>query len=96
MALEVGKHVRHAFKTDRDLLDERPRVTKKSLKDDENEEDEILTITCKEVESPIQSKKDSRSTTDPDMSLITDFQLITDLRVCHNNFKCFYSTLFLC
>ena len=90
MALEVGKHVRHAFKTERDLLEERPRVTRKDFKEDEKEEeDEILTITCKEVETPIQSKE-AGNTVDPDMSLITDFQLITDLRVCCNHFENFF------
>ena len=66
--LEVGKRVRHSFRTNRDLLDERPG----SDKDDE----EISTITCHDLIS-----KEKQHLPDPDASLITDFQLVTDLRV---------------
>lgn len=55
--------------------------TAKDTEEELKEEDEISTITCKEVEKPVQSKKKASAAADPDMSLITDFQLITDLRV---------------
>lgn len=75
--LEVGKQVRHAFRTERD---ERPRVKRKEAEKEEEEENEILPITCKEVQEDTKPRVGEGST-DPDVSLITDFQLITDLRV---------------
>lgn len=66
--LEVGKRVRHGFRNSRDLLDERPCSDK--------DEEEISTITCHDLTS-----KDKHQLPDPDASLITDFQLVTDLRV---------------
>ena len=72
------------------MLDERPRVKTKKRGErkegakredgEEEEEDEILPITCQEVQGQ-SGAKGSKEQADPDMSLITDFQLITDLRV---------------
>ena len=68
--LEVGKRVRHGFKNSRDMLEERPRVGSPP-------EEEIETITCHDI------KKGGGKglTPDPDMSLITDFQVVSDLSV---------------
>jgi hypothetical protein len=65
VAVDIGKFVRHQFRTSSDLLEKRPEST---------EDDEISTITCQEVH-----KKEGKLI-DPDASLISDFQLITDLR----------------
>lgn len=67
--LEVGKRVRHQFRNSRDMLDERPS-------DDMSHDDEdIPTITCHDL----QTKEEKAKLPDPDTSLITDFQLITNL-----------------
>ena len=84
--------MRHAFRTEKDLLDERPRVKtkrerrrerKEGAKREEGEEeddDEILPITCQEVQGQ-SGAEGGKEQADLDTSLITDFQLITDLRV---------------
>ena len=56
------------------MLDERPRSS--VLK--EEEEEEIQTITCHDIKSKESGKG---MTPDPEMSLITDFQVISDLSV---------------
>ena len=63
--VEVGKRVRYGFRTDKDLLEERP------------DEEEISTLTCHGI------NQGQPSTPDPNDSLITDFQLITDIRVSY-------------
>ena len=76
--------MRHAFRTERDLLDERPRVRSKRTgegkREEEEEEDEIPTITCQEVQGQRRTEG-TKEHVDPNVSLITDFQIITDLRV---------------
>ena len=79
--LEVGKRVRHQFRNSRDMLDERPS-------DDLSHDDEdIPTITCHDL----QTKEEKAKLPDPDTSLITDFQLITNLSVRYVSvFVCVY------
>ena len=79
--LEVGKRVRHGFRTSRDMLEERPRPHPPPAVGRDDDEEEIQTITCRGI------KKDERGkglAPDPDMSLITDFQVISDLSVSYD------------
>lgn len=62
--VEVGKRVRHGFRTGKDLLEERPF-----------EDEEISTLTCHGLNLGKSSAIGFNA------SLITDFQLITDIRV---------------
>lgn len=88
MALDIGKKVRHTLRPGHDeLLDKRPRPVE--------EDEEISTLTCKEVEKEEPSSRTQQvapratptgtngtaKNIDPDASLIADFQIITDLRV---------------
>ncbi len=59
------------------MLDERPRSA--VLKEEEDEE--IQTITCHDIKSRDNNGGKGGTPVDPDMSLITDFQVISDLSV---------------
>ena len=72
--LEVGKKVRHSFRTGKDMLEYRPKVSH----DKSHDEEEIATITCQDIKTKGSGKG---LTPDPDMSLITDFQVVSDLSV---------------
>lgn len=79
--LEVGKRVRHGFRNSRDMLEERPKVVSPHSP---AEEEEIETITCHDI----KKGGGKGMTPDPDMSLITDFQVVSDLSVSSGSSEC--------
>ena len=68
--------MRHGFRNSRDsMLEERPNTVVPE------EEEEIETITCHDIKKGGGGSGSKGLTPDPDMSLITDFQVVSDLSV---------------